>query len=60
VHNPLVSTLQNGQVVYSSVAPIQTFIPMNNGRVDAAGTPVGTLVTNGTTMPRSVDPRSLP
>ena len=60
VHNPLTATRQNGQVVYSSVAPVQQFIPTNNGRLDAAGTPVGTLVINGVTAPRSVDPRSLP
>jgi hypothetical protein len=54
VHNPVVSTLQNNQVVYSSVAPIQEFIPTNNG------TGTGTLVQNGFTKPRSVDPRSLP
>ena len=60
VHNPLPATLQNGRVVYSTVVPNMVFIPTNNGRVDAAGTPVGTLVQDGTTKPRSVDPRSLP
>jgi hypothetical protein len=60
VHNPLPATLQNGQTVYSTIAPNMVFIPTNNGQVDAAGTPVGTLVQDGTTKPRSVDPRSLP
>jgi len=60
VHNPLPATLQNGQTVYSTITPNMVFIPTNNGRVDAAGTPVGTLVQDGTTKPRSVDPRSLP
>ena len=60
VHNPLTATQQNGQVVYSSLAPKMEFIPTNNGTLDAAGTPTGTLVANGVTAPRSVDPRSLP
>jgi hypothetical protein len=51
---PLVSTLQNGQVVFSTVAPNFEFIPNNDG------TTRGTLVQNGVTPLRSTDPRSLP
>ena len=51
---PLLSTLQNGQVVYSTIAPNFEFIPTNNG------TTSGTLVQNGFTKPRATDPRSLP
>ena len=51
---PLVSTLQNGQVVFSTVAPNFEFIPNNDG------TTRGTLVKNGVTPLRSTDPRSLP
>jgi hypothetical protein len=51
---PLVSTLQNGKVVYSSVAPNLVFIPNNDG------TGRGTLVQDGFTAPRATDPRSLP
>jgi hypothetical protein len=51
---PLVSTQQNGNVVYSSVAPNLVFIPNNDG------TKRGTLVQDGVTVPRATDPRSLP
>jgi len=51
---PLPTTLQNGQVVFSSVAPNMVFIPNNDG------TGRGTLVQNGVTVPRATDPRSLP
>ena len=51
---PLTSTLQNGKVVYSTVAPNFDFIPNNDG------TGRGTLVPNGNTVPRSTDPRVLP
>jgi len=51
---PLVATEQNGQVVYSTVAPKYDFIPNNDG------TTKGTLVQNGFTVPRATDPRSLP
>jgi hypothetical protein len=54
VHDPVVSSLQNGTVVYSTVAPNIVFIPTNNG------TGRGTLVEDGFTEPRSTDPRSLP
>jgi len=51
---PLVSTEQNGRVVYSTTAPKFDFIPNNDG------TKRGTLVANGVTALRSTDPRSLP
>jgi hypothetical protein len=51
---PLTSTKQNGQVVFSTVAPNIEFIPNNDG------TGKGTLVANGTTKPRATDPRMLP
>ena len=51
---PLISTLQNGKVVYSTVAPNFDFIPNNDG------TNRGTLVLDGVTPLRSTDPRSLP
>jgi hypothetical protein len=50
---PLLSTIQNGQVVYSTIAPVYDFIPNPNN----IG---GTLVPNGFTKPRATDPRSLP
>jgi len=49
---PLVSTIQNGQVVYSTIAPKYDYIPNPNN----VG---GTLVQNGFTKPRATDPRSL-
>jgi len=54
VHDPVVSTTQNGHVVYSSIAPNMVFIPNNDG------TGRGTLVADGTTKPRATDPRVLP
>jgi len=51
---PLVSTKQNGQVVFSTVAPNIVFIPNNDG------TTRGTQVVDGSTKPRATDPRSLP
>jgi hypothetical protein len=51
---PLPSTVQNGRVVYSTVAPNIVFIPNNDG------TGRGTLVQDGTTKPRAIDPLSLP
>jgi hypothetical protein len=51
---PLTSTKQNGQVVFSTVAPNIEFIPNNDG------TGKGTLVANGITKPRATDPRVLP
>lgn len=50
---PVVSTIQNGVVVYSTVAPKYDFIPNPNG----VG---GTLVQNGFTKPNAGDPRVLP
>jgi hypothetical protein len=50
---PVVSTIQNGVVVYSTVAPKYDFIPNSNG----VG---GTQVQNGFTKPNAGDPRILP
>lgn len=50
---PLLSTIQNGQVVYSTIAPVYDFVPNPNN----VG---GTLIPNGMTKPRATDPRSLP
>lgn len=50
---PLVSTIQNGRTVYSTIAPNYEFIPNPNGQG-------GTQVQNGFTKPRAGDPRSLP
>ena len=54
VHDPVVSSIQNGQVVYSTIAPNLVFIPNNDGTTN------GTLVADGTTKPRATDPRVLP
>lgn len=54
VHDPVVSTKQNGAVVYSTVAPNMVFIPNNDG------TTRGTLVADGTTKPRATDKNVLP
>lgn len=54
VHDPVISTTQNGQVVFSTIAPNLVFIPTNDG------TGKGTLVVDGTTKPRATDPRVLP
>jgi hypothetical protein len=51
---PLVSTIQGGNLVYSTVAPNYVFIPNNDGTTN------GTEVQVGFTAPRSTDPRSLP
>jgi len=50
---PLLSTIQDGRVVYSTIAPKYDFIPNPNNQG-------GTLVQNGFTKPRATDPRSLP
>lgn len=54
VHDPVVSTKQNGATVYSTVAPNMVFIPNNDG------TTRGTLVADGTTKPRATDKNVLP
>ena len=54
VHDPVVSTTQNGTTVYSTVAPNMVFIPNNDG------TTKGTLVADGTTKPRATDKNVLP
>ena len=54
VHDPVVSTTQNGVTVYSTVAPNMVFIPNNDG------TTRGTLVADGTTKPRATDKNVLP